>query len=192
MTQNLTFTPVPVQPRHDGWTPVRQHEFIMRLADTGSVNVACQRVGMSVQAAYRLRRHPEAADFREAWDSALAQASAQLQQVALERALNGDIEIIERDGQVVETRRKSCSDRLLIYMLERQDRAVRRRADEAMVPPRAWEPDPRRLDTTELAGLAATAEGFPDRPGMEGAELDVFEIARLHDVPRTHLANWDV
>ena len=40
------FTPVPVRPRHDGWTPERQVAFIEALAQCGCVDEACDRVGM--------------------------------------------------------------------------------------------------------------------------------------------------
>lgn len=52
----LPFTPVPVRPRHDGWTPGKQVAFIHALAETACVDEACRRVGMSQQSAYALRR----------------------------------------------------------------------------------------------------------------------------------------
>lgn len=180
MNQPLPFTPVPLKARHDGWTPARQHEFIMRLADTGSVQAACDRVGMSVQAAYRLRRHPDAVDLRDAWERALEQAATQLEQVALERALHGEFEVVERNGVELRSRRKPCSDRLLIYMLERQERARRRRSWAA----RASFPDPRNLEDAELTGLAMTAEAFPDRPGAEGEEFDLWDLRQVHHAPQ--------
>src|SRR5438874_5520903 len=64
------FTPVPVRPRHDGWTPERQIAFIEALAQCGCVDEACRRVGMSDTSAYELRMRPDGAAFREAWEAA--------------------------------------------------------------------------------------------------------------------------
>jgi hypothetical protein len=66
------FTPVPVKRRPDGWTPLRQAEFIGVLAETGSVRAAAEFVGMARETAYRLRRKPGAEDFARAWDVAVA------------------------------------------------------------------------------------------------------------------------
>ena len=65
------FHPVPIRTRSDGWTPVRQAEFIGVLAETGSVSAAAQFVGMARETAYRLRRKPGAVEFARAWDVAL-------------------------------------------------------------------------------------------------------------------------
>jgi hypothetical protein len=39
-----SFTPVPVRPRHDGWTAERQIAFIEKLADTNSISAACKYI----------------------------------------------------------------------------------------------------------------------------------------------------
>ena len=65
------FHPVPVRTRADGWTPVRQAEFIGMLAETGAVSAAAAFVGMARETAYRLRRRPGAEEFARAWDAAL-------------------------------------------------------------------------------------------------------------------------
>lgn len=65
------FTPVPTRPRADGWTPLKQAEFIGMLAQTGSVSEAAAFIGMARETAYRLRRKPGAASFAAAWDMAL-------------------------------------------------------------------------------------------------------------------------
>lgn len=62
------FTPAELRVRHDGWTPVRQAEFIGYLAETRCVKRAAARVGMSRESAYRLRRKPGAEEFNAAWD----------------------------------------------------------------------------------------------------------------------------
>ena len=65
------FHPVPTRARADGWTPVRQAEFVGMLAQTGSVSAAAAFVGMSRESAYRLRRRAGAEEFARAWDTAL-------------------------------------------------------------------------------------------------------------------------
>jgi hypothetical protein len=58
--------------RHDGWTPERRRNFLQCLAAGGSVRLACGRVGLTRQAAYKLRgREPV---FALAWDQALLDA----------------------------------------------------------------------------------------------------------------------
>lgn len=71
-----TFAPVPVRRRADGWTPLRQAEFIGVLAETGSVRAAAEFVGMARETAYRLRRKRGAEEFAWAWDVALCSARA--------------------------------------------------------------------------------------------------------------------
>jgi hypothetical protein len=80
---------------------------------------------MSTRSAQRLRRHPLAGDFRAAWDAALAQVWAGLEQVALDRAINGEKETIERDGFLVVELRRPCSDRLLLHLRNARERAQR-------------------------------------------------------------------
>lgn len=111
------FTPVPSQRnRHDGWTPERQRGFIEALADTGSVEAACRHVNMSTAGAYRIRRLPEATSFREAWAAALDLGVQRLEDVAMERALNGVEEPYCVRGEEVFTRTR-YNDRLLMFML---------------------------------------------------------------------------
>jgi len=71
-----SFAPVPAKRRADGWTPVRQAEFIGMLAETGSVSAAAEFVGMARETAYRLRRKPGAEEFAHAWDIAMRLAGA--------------------------------------------------------------------------------------------------------------------
>jgi len=60
--------------RHDGWTAERRERFLECLAAGIDVRRACGRVGLSREAAYRLRRREEA--FAQAWDDALRAACA--------------------------------------------------------------------------------------------------------------------
>lgn len=64
------FLPVPLRARADGWTPLRQAEFIGFLAESGCVATAAGRAGRSRASAYRLRGLPGAASFAAAWDAA--------------------------------------------------------------------------------------------------------------------------
>src|SRR5690349_17816010 len=52
------FDPVPLRPRHDGWTPAKQRAYVEHLAETLSPEAAAALVGMSVQSARALRRRP--------------------------------------------------------------------------------------------------------------------------------------
>ncbi|WP_166041252.1 hypothetical protein [Sphingosinicella sp. YJ22] len=70
----LHFTPVPLKPRHDGWSPELQFRFILLLARCGSVAEAAGRVGKSRATAYDLRGRPGAESFAVVWDAALAHA----------------------------------------------------------------------------------------------------------------------
>ena len=66
------FHPVPLRPRRDGWSEVRQCGFLAELYLTGSVASAARAAGMTRNSAYRLRSRPDAASFAHAWDSVLA------------------------------------------------------------------------------------------------------------------------
>ena len=85
----VEFTPVPVRPRHDGWTAERQIAFIEKLADCGSVVAAAKHVGMSRESARKLRRRPCDRAFRDTWDAALDCGYAKVEEAAMERSKNG-------------------------------------------------------------------------------------------------------
>ncbi|HUE78883.1 MAG TPA: hypothetical protein VMN38_04560 [Sphingomicrobium sp.] len=112
-----TETPLnPLRPRHDGWTAEKQIAFIEALAESGCVEEACRRVGMSDSAAYNLRRRPCGAAFRRAWDAALDYSLSRLEQAALGRALNGVARpVFHRGEQVGEWR--EYDERLTMFLL---------------------------------------------------------------------------
>jgi hypothetical protein len=70
----LSFTPVPLKDRHDGWRPRLQFQFVLALARGASVDAAAEAVGKSRTTAYALRKRPGSESFAAAWDSALAYA----------------------------------------------------------------------------------------------------------------------
>lgn len=110
------FTPVPVRPRHDGWTPVRQNAFILALAETACVEEACAAVGMSPRSAYTLCARPDAGSFRQAWDLALDYAVNRLADAMMGRALHGVAVPIFYKGEQVGERRR-YDERLGMFIL---------------------------------------------------------------------------
>ena len=111
------FTPVPrAKERSNGWKPHVQRAFIEALAETGSVRAACRRVGRADHGAYLLRRHPQAASFRKAWDAALDLGVRRIEDAAMDRALYGTEETIHYHGQHVATRRR-YNERLVMFIL---------------------------------------------------------------------------
>jgi hypothetical protein len=112
-----TFTPVPrLKDRHNGWKPEVQRAFIEALAETGSVRAACRRVGRSEHGVYQMRRHPEAGEFRAAWDAALDLGVRRIEDAAMDRALYGTEETIHYHGELVATRRR-YNERLVMFIL---------------------------------------------------------------------------
>jgi hypothetical protein len=67
----LSFSPVPVRGRRDGWTPPLQLRFIVGLARGMGPAEAARSVGRSRQTAYALRERARGAGFACAWDAAV-------------------------------------------------------------------------------------------------------------------------
>lgn len=159
------FTPVPRRcERHDGWTPERQRGFIEALAETGSVEAAARAVDMAERGAYELRRQPGAEGFRAAWEAALQLGVARIEDVVMDRALNGVEEPVYSYGKLVGTRRR-YNDRLLMFML-------RNRAPERF----AAGGGPRGLNAVGEAEIARLkkqwrAEWEAERPNVSIAEV---------------------
>ena len=118
------FYPVPVRDRGDGWTVVRQGDFIGFLAETGSVCEAVRRVGMSRKGAYQLRARADAQSFAAAWDAALG---LPLRKVTVDDlrflAFEGAIRPVMRAGRYIGLTRKPSSSALL-RLIARLDRAA--------------------------------------------------------------------
>jgi hypothetical protein len=112
----LSFTPVPVRARRDGWTAQRQVDFLEALAATACVDEACRHVGMSERSAYRLRLRVGARNFREAWDAALDIGVHRLEQAVLGRALRGVRRPVFYKGEQVGEWRE-YDERLAMFLL---------------------------------------------------------------------------
>jgi hypothetical protein len=171
----IAFTPVPREKdRSNGWKPEVQLAFIEALADTGSVKAACKAVGRADHGAYQLRRHPEGAEFAAAWEAALAHGVRKIEDVAMDRALNGVEVPVYSYGKLVGTRRV-YNDRLLMFML-------RNRAPERF----AGAEGPRALNAVgkmelERAKREWEAEREREQAEAEGDVKDfVDSIAEMH------------
>jgi hypothetical protein len=160
------FTPVPVRPRHDGWTPEKQSAFIEALAESACVDEACRRVGMSTQSAYALRRRVDAQSFRIAWDTALDYGVRRLSDVALSRALNGVSRPVFYRGEQIGERRY-FDERLTMFLLRYRDpRRYGAWLDDCAVEQHPDGPAlllSRALDRVALDAFAEEAGRFPPR-----------------------------
>lgn len=107
------FPPARPRSRVDGWTPERQRRFCEALADCGIVRDAAAAVGMSPQSAYELKRRPEGKGFALAWAAAKLLARDRLIDMAIERAVDGNVDQYIKDGEVVGERRKQDVRHLL-------------------------------------------------------------------------------
>ena len=111
-----SFTPVPVRPRHDGWTPLRQDAFVKALAACANIEEACAAVGMSPRSYYDLRSRPDAGSFRAVVDAALTHGIERLADAMLGRALHGESTPIFYKGEQVGERRR-FDNRLGMFIL---------------------------------------------------------------------------
>lgn len=118
MSCPLDTAAAPVAAPAHGWTPERKTLFLDRLAAHGNARAACRAVGLSPEAAYRLRRRDPL--FARAWAAAILLARENGTQVLAERAIEGIEEQIYYRGELVGTRRR-YDTRLLLAHLARLD-----------------------------------------------------------------------
>ena len=156
---DLSNFPVATLVRHDGWTPERRTRFLDRLAQDGNVLAACALVGLSREAAFRLRRREPL--FARAWAAAQSLAREASAQVLGSRAIDGVEEDVWYRGEVVGTRRR-YDNRLLLAHMARLDKL-------AEANPEA-EADAARFD--ELLACIA-GEALPEELAVEGEPLPV-------------------
>ena len=112
-----TLPPPPI--RHDGWTGEKIAIFCETLAETAVVAEACEAARMSISGAYAARRRNPV--FAAAWDAALTIARERLADTLLARSMEGNIEQIWRDGELV-GERHLLDNRLGLAILRRLDR----------------------------------------------------------------------
>lgn len=108
--------PPPRRHRRDGFSAERQEAFCEHLRATGSMTDAARLTGISRTTAYNLYNSPDAAVFRAAVDEALRGTDFLLESTAIERAVNGQEEIVYYQGARVGVRWK-YDNRLLMFLL---------------------------------------------------------------------------
>ena len=109
---------MPNRVRVDGWTPLRQRAFLRALTATGEIEKACKLARISNTAVRKARAaYPS---FAAACDRAIAKAEPTLEQIAVDRAINGVAEPVYHAGQVVGHKRR-YSDALMRDALKRED-----------------------------------------------------------------------
>ena len=112
------FLPINLLHRHDGWSPEKQWAFVEALSRTASVTQAVRSVGMSAKSAYRLRQHPDAGEFRAAWDAALAPAFVAAGPDLIDTALARETGPYRLDGHAC-TRARPIPAARLMAMIDR-------------------------------------------------------------------------
>ena len=104
--------------RKAGWSAERQRMFLEALAETGQVHLAADYARLSARSAQALRNRSPA--FAAACNVAQQLAAPRLASIAFDRAINGRIEQVYADGQLIAEKRVP-SDRLLTWLLARLD-----------------------------------------------------------------------
>jgi hypothetical protein len=120
----IDFTPVPrLRKRRGGWSEQAQRDFIACLQLTGSVAASARAVGRSASTAYRLLDSEGADSFAIAWDKAFEEGRERLCEDSLDRALNGALVPVYRNGRLVRVEHRR-SDRLAIAVLGGRNRDI--------------------------------------------------------------------
>ena len=105
--------------RHDGWTGEKMAIFCETLAETAIVADACDAARMGISGAYAARRRSPV--FAAAWDAALSIARERLADTLLARSMEGNVEQIYKDGELV-GERHFLDNRPGLAILRRLDR----------------------------------------------------------------------
>jgi hypothetical protein len=160
----IEFQPAEVRLRHDGWTAERQIRYIEALAETGCVDEASRRVGMTRQSAYRLRHRECAEAFRRGWDNALDYGLHRLEEAAFGRAMNGVPRPIFYKGEQVGEWRH-YDERLTTFLLRaRRPQRFGKWIERMMAPEPYPEGEPAWRLSGDLDRIEFTA------PGEDGNE----------------------
>ncbi len=145
------WVPVLRKRRADGWSPQKQRDFVEALADTGLVEESARVVGMSVASCYRLRRAPGAESFARAWDAALDFGALRLKDIAMDRAMTGQLVPQREAAKLTEPKALPAS-------------ASVERAPEPVIHPKRLPDKPRRTTGTSPGRADRSAPTNPAPP----------------------------
>lgn len=106
--------------RSGGWSAETQRAFIHELTRIGSVEAAARAVGKTSRSAYQLRDKDGAESFAAAWEAAKFSGQTHAAQVAIERALYGEMVPTFRNGQFTGYK-VIHNDRMLMAAIRAQD-----------------------------------------------------------------------
>ena len=151
------------------WTPACQRAFLEALAFGGSVMRAAKEVNKSPRSAYDLRFRRDGAAFRLGWDAAILVSRDVVQDMLMDRAVNGYEEVTSKldDGT---TMRGKFDNRLGMGLLGRLDRMAEAQAMKGS-------------RTAQVMLVVQDFESFLDliERGGKGAEAALFFEARDPD-----------
>jgi hypothetical protein len=170
-------------PRHDGWTGEKMADFCETLAETAVVADACDAAGMSPSGAYAARRRDPV--FAAAWDAALSIARERLADTLLARSMEGNVELLYKDGVKV-GERHVLDNRLGLAILRRLDRLAETGMAVSTVGQRVTlkhEPRPTAACNPQPIDWNLALDAF--RTGDEGAvakALAMFESDKVDEV----------
>ena len=168
----IPFEPVAVRSRHDGWTVEKQFAFIEALAETGVVEEACRRVGMSRTSADKLRRRSDGVHFRRAWEAAIDYSLYRLEEDAVARSRNGVARPIFHKGEQVGEYRH-YDERLTMFLLKTRRPQRYGKWIERMGDPEDAEPEEESGITLDgrLAAIEFLGEDIPanEEPNEDGS-----------------------
>lgn len=165
----MTHTPTP-----HVWIPETRVAFLDSLAVSGMVRHACAAVGMSREAAYKLRNRRDGLAFRLGWDAALLIARTAIADDLMERAIDGQEDVIAWDEDRRTRTRRRHDNRLSLSLLGRLDRFAEAEHDlhrPAQVIARDWGAF---LDLVTRGADDASVLAFatPPRDGLEPCQPD--------------------
>lgn len=121
-TDFATLLPTPARtPRHDGWTPDRQRQFLERIANGATVERACGAVGLAVSSAYAFRQRAAGQGFALGWKAATLLSRDRGADELMTRAMDGITDTVTRaDGSIWSRHRHD--NRTALALLHRLDR----------------------------------------------------------------------
>lgn len=144
------FLPVAEGSRRAAWTPDVQGRFLDALAESGVVRTAAAATGMTVAAAFALRRAVGAESFAAAWEAAIADNRARLVDDVYDRALNGWTEAVATPAdEKTPALKHKYSERMALALIKHDfsaDRLAERQS--------AFAPPPGIVDKAAVANLA--------------------------------------